>query len=104
MSWITWRPDKKETMHGQIMVSYWHWATTANAIETYWRGVLSQDYQPNAVYAEVETIGYVLNYSAKPQRPGYGAASGTELLSGRKVVRGRHFELKPWGVAVVEEE
>jgi beta-galactosidase len=42
---------------GANMVSYWHWATTANAIETYWRGVLSQDYQPNAVYAEVKTIG-----------------------------------------------
>ena len=36
---------------------YWHWATTANAIETYWRGILSQDYQPNAVYDEVKTIG-----------------------------------------------
>jgi beta-galactosidase len=42
---------------GANMVSYWHWATTANAIETYRRGVLSQDYQPNAVYAEVKTIG-----------------------------------------------
>lgn len=42
---------------GANMVSYWHWATTANAFETYWRGVLSQDYQPNEVYAEVKTIG-----------------------------------------------
>jgi beta-galactosidase len=39
------------------MVAYWHWATTANAIETYWRGVLSQDYQPNEVYAELKTVG-----------------------------------------------
>lgn len=42
---------------GANMVSYWHWATTANGIETYWRGLLSQDYQPNAAYAEVKTIG-----------------------------------------------
>ena len=42
---------------GANMVAYWHWATTANAIETYWRGVLSQDYQPNEVYAEARTIG-----------------------------------------------
>lgn len=42
---------------GANMVSYWHWGTTANAFETYWRGVLSQDYQPNAVYAEAKTIG-----------------------------------------------
>jgi beta-galactosidase len=42
---------------GANMVSYWHWATTANGIETYWRGLLSQDYQPNEAYAEVKTIG-----------------------------------------------
>ena len=42
---------------GAQMVSYWHGATTSNAFETYWRGVLSQDYKPNAVYAEAKTIG-----------------------------------------------
>lgn len=42
---------------GANMVEYWHWATTANAIETYWRGLLSQDYQPNATYEEAKTIG-----------------------------------------------
>lgn len=42
---------------GANMVEYWHWATTANAIETYWRGLLSQDYQPNATYEEARTIG-----------------------------------------------
>lgn len=42
---------------GANMVSYWHWATTANAVETYWRGVLSQDYEPNEVYAEAKSIG-----------------------------------------------
>lgn len=42
---------------GANMVAYWHWATTANAIETYWRGLLSQDYQPNELYAEAKTIG-----------------------------------------------
>ena len=42
---------------GANMVAYWHWATTANGIETYWRGLLSQDYQPNEIYAEVKTIG-----------------------------------------------
>ncbi|MGC4012729.1 MAG: beta-galactosidase [Pseudomonas sp.] len=42
---------------GTQMVEYWHWATTANAIETYWRGLLSQDYKPNAVYAEAKGIG-----------------------------------------------
>ncbi len=42
---------------GASMVSYWHWATTHNAIETYWRGLLSQDYAPNATYNEAKEIG-----------------------------------------------
>ena len=42
---------------GANMVAYWQWATTANGIETYWRGLLSQDYQPNATYDEAKTIG-----------------------------------------------
>lgn len=42
---------------GSNMVMYWHWATTANGIETYWRGLLSQDYQPNAAYEEAKTVG-----------------------------------------------
>ena len=42
---------------GANMVSYWHWGTTANAIETYWRGLLSQDFRPNPTYEEARTIG-----------------------------------------------
>jgi beta-galactosidase len=39
------------------MVEYWHWGSTANAIETYWRGLLAQDYQPNPTYEEAKVIG-----------------------------------------------
>ncbi|MFM2484475.1 beta-galactosidase [Celerinatantimonas yamalensis] len=42
---------------GANMVSYWHWGTTANSIETYWRGLLSQDYKPNPTYREAQKIG-----------------------------------------------
>ncbi len=42
---------------GANMVGYWHWGTTANAIETYWRGLLSQDFKPNPTYEEAGTIG-----------------------------------------------
>ena len=42
---------------GAEMVSYWHWATTHNGIETYWRGLLSQDYAPNATFREATQIG-----------------------------------------------
>ena len=39
------------------MVSYWHWATTHNGVETYWRGLLSQDYAPNPTFRETTQIG-----------------------------------------------
>ena len=42
---------------GANMVEYWHWGTTANAVETYWRGLLSQDFKPNPTYDEAGTIG-----------------------------------------------
>jgi beta-galactosidase len=42
---------------GAEMVSYWHWATTHNSVETYWRGLLSQDYAPNPTYREAAQIG-----------------------------------------------
>lgn len=42
---------------GANMLEYWHWGTTANAIETYWRGLLSQDFKPNPTYREAATIG-----------------------------------------------
>ena len=42
---------------GANMLEYWHWGTTANGIETYWRGLLSQDFKPNATYREAATIG-----------------------------------------------
>lgn len=42
---------------GANMVAYWHWASTANGVETYFRGLLGQDYKPSDLYAEAKTIG-----------------------------------------------
>lgn len=42
---------------GADSVMYWHWCSLHNAFETYWKGVLSHDLQPNAAYREVCTIG-----------------------------------------------
>jgi hypothetical protein len=39
------------------MLEYWHWASTTNSFETYWRGLLSQDYKPNPTFLEAATIG-----------------------------------------------
>jgi beta-galactosidase len=42
---------------GANMVSYWHWHSIHNSIETYWKGLLSHDFQPNPTYDEAKTIG-----------------------------------------------
>ena len=42
---------------GANMVEYWHWGSIHSGQETYWKGVLSHDLQPNRAYAEVTRIG-----------------------------------------------
>ena len=43
--------------NGANMVEYWHWHSVHNAIESHWKGVLSHDFTPGAVYQEAKTIG-----------------------------------------------
>lgn len=43
--------------NGSNSVMYWHWHSLHNSFETYWKGVLSHDLQPNATYREVQEIG-----------------------------------------------
>lgn len=42
---------------GANMVEYWHWHSIHNSAETYWKGLLSHDLQPNPTYEEAKTIG-----------------------------------------------
>jgi beta-galactosidase len=42
---------------GAEMVEYWHWASIPANQETYWKGVLSHDFEPNRAYAEVSRTG-----------------------------------------------
>ncbi|MCX6637688.1 MAG: beta-galactosidase, partial [Acidobacteria bacterium] len=42
---------------GANMVAYWHWHSLHYGQETYWKGVLSHDLEPNRVYGEVSRIG-----------------------------------------------
>ncbi|MEI6946435.1 beta-galactosidase [Paraflavisolibacter sp. H34] len=42
---------------GANMVEYWHWHSIHNSAETYWKGLLSHDFEPNPVYEEAKTIG-----------------------------------------------
>lgn len=43
--------------NGANSVMYWHWHSIHNAIESYWKGVLSHDLAENETYRECCTIG-----------------------------------------------
>lgn len=42
---------------GANMVEYWHWHSIHNSAETYWKGLLSHDFEPNPTYEEAKKIG-----------------------------------------------
>lgn len=42
---------------GACLIGYWHWHSIHNSFETYWKGILSHDLQPNPIYAETSIIG-----------------------------------------------
>lgn len=46
---------------GANMVEYWHWHSIHSGQETYWKGVLSHDLEPNRAYAEVSKTAHELN-------------------------------------------
>ena len=48
------------TSSGANMVEYWHWHSIHAGQETYWKGVLSHDLQPNRAYAEVSRVAHEL--------------------------------------------
>ncbi len=42
---------------GAMGVMYWHWGSNHNSFETYWKGLVSQDYSPNPTYLEAAAFG-----------------------------------------------
>ncbi|WGT48126.1 beta-galactosidase [Tessaracoccus lacteus] len=38
-------------------VMYWHWHSLHNSFETYWKGLLSHDFEPNPTYDEAAVVG-----------------------------------------------
>ncbi|NBJ92821.1 beta-galactosidase [Parablautia muri] len=42
---------------GANSVMYWHWHSIHNSAETYWKGLLSHDFEENDTYLEACTIG-----------------------------------------------
>lgn len=49
---------------GADMVEYWHWHSIHNSFETYWKGLLSHDLEPNPTYREAGVFGREV---AKPE-------------------------------------
>lgn len=47
------------------MVEYWHWATLHYGQETYWRGVIGHDLEPNRVYREFQRTASELDRIGK---------------------------------------
>ncbi|HSB17109.1 MAG TPA: beta-galactosidase [Bryobacteraceae bacterium] len=45
---------------GANMVAYWHWHSLHYGQETYWKGILSHDLEPNRAYTEVTRIAQEL--------------------------------------------
>jgi beta-galactosidase len=50
---------------GANMVEYWHWHSIHYGQETYWKGVLSHDLQPNRAYIEVSKTAHELQKFGK---------------------------------------
>ena len=46
--------------NGANMVEYWHWASIPANQETYWKGVLSHDMEPNRAYTEMSRTAHEL--------------------------------------------
>jgi len=46
--------------NGADMVEYWHWASIAAGQETYWKGILSHDLEPNRMYVEMSRTAHEL--------------------------------------------
>jgi beta-galactosidase len=46
--------------NGANMVEYWHWASIHANQETYWKGILSHDLEPNRIYEEFRRTAHEL--------------------------------------------
>jgi beta-galactosidase len=64
---------------GANMVAYWHWHSLHYGQETYWKGVLGHDLEPNRVYGEVSRIGNELK-KAGPRLVNFRRKNDVALL------------------------
>ncbi len=80
--------------NGANMVEYWHWASIAANQETYWKGVLSHDLEPNRVYNEVSRTAHELQ-KIGPHLVGLQIHNQVAILWSRDSANAIHF--MPYG-------
>jgi beta-galactosidase len=85
--------------NGANMVEYWHWASIAGGQETYWKGVLSHDLEPNRAYAEVSHTAHELQ-KIGPQLVGLKVKNQVAILYSRDSANAISF--MPYGGRVPE--
>ena len=86
--------------NGANMVEYWHWASIAANQETYWKGVLSHDLEPNRAYAEVSRTAHELE-KIGPHLVGLKIRNQVAILWSRDSANAINFmpyggEIPPW--------
>lgn len=83
--------------NGSNMVEYWHWASIAANQETYWKGILSHDLEPNREYAEMSKTAHELQ-KIGPQLVGLKIQPKVAILWSRDSANGIDF--MPYGGGV----
>lgn len=78
---------------GAGLIGYWHWHSLHNSYETYWKGILSHDLQPNPVYQEVCQTGAELRDFA-PQVLAYSRKSRIALVVSNECLTA--IDWHPW--------
>jgi beta-galactosidase len=82
---------------GANMVEYWHWASIHGNQETYWKGILSHDLEPNREYAEVSRTAHELE-KIGPQLAGLKIHNDVAILWSRDSANAISF--MPYGGGV----
>jgi beta-galactosidase len=81
--------------NGADMVEYWHWGSISANQETYWKGVLSHDYEPNRAYAEVSRTAHELQRIG-PQLAGMQLKNQVAILWSRDSLNAINFMPFTW--------
>ncbi|MFZ0662900.1 MAG: beta-galactosidase [Acidobacteriaceae bacterium] len=81
--------------NGADMVEYWHWASIPANQETYWKGVLGHDFEPNRAYREVSRTAHELQRIG-PQLVGMRLRNQVAILWSRDSMNAIDFMPFTW--------